>query len=579
MKIVEKIKSVFNKEQDNAELVGKINRWYEYAKSARNKYDQRWYVYDQYNRGNHYIYYNKITHSLSNVSSIQPAQTGNRVRLAINKTHSIVRNVKNTVLKYKPKWDVIPLNGSEEASKAAKIGTKILDALWLKNNQEGKNMHTLIKEVVDSGLVIGQGYLQVYWDNDLDDVVLEFIDGFDIYRDPRATSIESSGFIFKTACKPLRYLKESKVYKNTKDLQGENILAASERKAMIIRGQLQEQESPDEDLATVILKECWHKEKGKVKVVGIAGEKLVRPSEETELTEYPIIVFHPETNSGQTYGESWIRDLMPLNKVGNRLESSVVEYNNSMVKGKYITDKGAGIRTITTQNGEIIEKNRGFEVTQMNLKPLPASINIQIQNIWKYMEDIGGRREASMGAVPSGIKSGKGLEALVAADLGNIVDVSDNLTLFLKEVGRRVLNLYAKHLTSPREFALSGQHGTEHIMIAGEGYTGEKEKVIHLKTIREVKVDLDSWLGVSKEAKQSKITMWRQMGVIDNRTFLDGIEFGDTEKIMDSLKEEARQVAEGNLLPPGMARTPAAVPGGQAGGRPPGGATSIPASE
>ena len=251
-KIIDKLTKIFKKGQDNSELVGKINRWFEYAKSARNKYDQRWYVYDQYNSGNHYIYYNRITHSLNNVSSIQPAQTGNRVRLAINKTHSIVRNVKNTVLKYKPKWDVVPLNSSEEAKIAARIGTKILDALWLKNNQEGKNMHTLTKEVVDSGLVIGQAYLQVYWDNDLDDVTLEFVDGFDIFRDPRATSIEGSGFIFKTARKSLRYLKESSIYSNTKDLQGENLLAASERKAMIIRGQLQEETSPDPDLATTL---------------------------------------------------------------------------------------------------------------------------------------------------------------------------------------------------------------------------------------------------------------------------------------------------------------------------------------
>jgi len=576
-KIIKKIKSVFNKEQDNAELVGKINRWFDYAKSARNKYDQRWYVYDQYNRGNHYIYYNKITRTLSNTAQVQPSISGNRVRLAVNKTHSIVRNVKNTVLKYKPKWDVIPLNSSECAKASAKIGTKILDALWLKNNHEGKNMHTLIKEVVDSGLVIGQGYLQIYWDDDLDDVVIEFIDGFDIYRDPRATSIEGSGFIFKTACKSLRYLKESSIYKNTQDIQGENILAASERKAMIIRGQLQEETSPDPDLATAILKECWHKEDGKVKVVGIATDKLVRPAEETKLDEYPIVVFHPETNSSQTYGESWIRDLMPLNKVGNRLESSVVEYNNSMVKGKYVTDKGSGIRTISTQSGEIIEKNRGFEVTQMNLKPLPASINIQIQNIWKYMEDIGGRREASMGAVPSGVKSGKGLEALVAADLGNIADVSDNLSIFLKEVGRRVINLYAKHLSAPREFALSGQHGIEHVSVAGENYKGEK--AISLKIVDEVKVDLDTWLGVSKEAKQSKLTMWRQMGVIDNRTFLENIEFGDTEQILDRLKEESKMVAEGKMMPPGIARSASAMPGGMAGGRPSGGATSVPAAE
>ena len=173
-KIIDKIKKVFRKEQDNAELVGKIGKWFEYAKSARNKYDQRWYVYDQYNRGNHYIYYNRITRTLTNVS--QPSQAANRVRLSVNKTHSIVRNVKNTVLKYKPKWDVIPLNSTDESKVAARVGTRILDALWLKNNQEGKNMHTLVKEVVDSGLVIGQGYLQIYWDNDLQDVVLEFVD-------------------------------------------------------------------------------------------------------------------------------------------------------------------------------------------------------------------------------------------------------------------------------------------------------------------------------------------------------------------------------------------------------------------
>ena len=182
-----------------------------------------------------------------------------------------------------------------------------------------------------------------------------------------------------------------------------------------------------------------------------------------------------------------------------------------------------------------------------------------------------------MGSVPSGVKSGKGLEALVAADLGNIVDVSDNLTLFLKEVGRRVINLYAKHLTVPREFALSGQHGTEHVMVAGEGYKGTK--AISLQTVKEVKVDLDSWLGVSKEAKQSKMTMWRQMGVIDNRTFLESIEFGDTEQILDRLKEEAKMVASGEMMPPGIARSASAMPGGMAGGRPAGPGTSVPSTE
>jgi hypothetical protein len=237
--------------------------------------------------------------------------------------------------------------------------------------------------------------------------------------------------------------------------------------------------------------------------------------------------------------------------VVNALESSIFTYHYRYAVGRFVIDKNSGVRLMSNQHGDFIEKNRGAEVTSLPLQPLPASYQVQLNNCRSYIEDLGGAHEVSLGRIPAGVKSGIGIAELKQADATNSADLVDNLEDFLVEVGRKILKTIAENYEVPKVVKDLGLGGdAKHFAVVGE--MGAKRRknlrkvkigtdVLDLAVIgseNEIRVTIGSWLAYTKNARQERIKELFNSGLIDQRTALQHLEFSDVDTIVDSVRKE-----------------------------------------
>jgi len=540
------------------------------ASESRRRYDWEWLARDLFRRGYQFSRYNPANRTVI-LASRQVT------RIPVNLTAAAIRVIRNQVTAFRPKWEVLPAHAGEEAAQNARYSEKILDWIWRKERLKKK-----VKETVMQGLIFSVGGpWQIGWDDNIisDDgtkgnLYIWNMDPYDFYIDPNCTdglTFSDAEYVIKAVRKPLDEVKRNPLYKNTEQITtGEARVAASEYKQFLLQslkylGQYQQEENE-----TVILKEGWFKERdedGNVRMRVITWvDQMTDPlrDELTEETEFPFVQYQADINPLEVYGESWARHVIVINRVVNALESSIFDYNYRYAKGRIVVDKNAGVRAITNEHGSIIEKNRGADVHSLPLQPLPPSVEGQVNRMRAYFEDISGAHDVSLGRIPAGVKSGIGVAELKQADATNQDDLVDNLEDFLVEVGKKVLKIVAQHFDTPRIIKITGVGGkTEYFSAIGEKWgKGRKREVTIVKEKyplaviaerNEIDVSIGSWLAASKESRQQLLRELYREGVIDKKTLLEHLEFGDIETIMERTRSEeilkAKRGAPGQTEP------------------------------
>lgn len=534
-------------------------RLLEVAKSSRKKIDWEWVTRDLFIRGYQFARYNPTGNTF-----VLASRT--KVRIPINLALAQMRSVKNQVTGFQPKWEVLPRRVDDESQWNAQCSGKLLDYLYRKLGLRRK-----IKEAVIHGLKFSVGVWQIGWDdmvrNGEDEVAGEVfvnvVDPFDFFVDPNATSLEDAEYVIKALRKPVAEIKSNPNYSNTDELGHSGELAASEYKAFLMQALKSWERSSDQDDDMTILYELWKKERddeGQVKMRIVAftedSTSLIR-DEVVEKDEFPFLIYSADINPLEIYGEGWARHVIALNRVINALEGGIFEYNHIFAKGRYVIDKNSGVRLVANIHGQIIEKNRGAEVTSLPISPLPQTPFMQITNFLRYIEDLGGAHDVSLGRVPAGVRSGVGIAQLRQNDAVNQADLVDNLEDFLVQAGQRVLNLIAENYISSRLVRIVGKEGSpEYFLALGEGAPGkpkadEKGKrslkqgggklgVAIIGKDNEVRVTIGSWLNQTLGAKQERLEALYEKGAIDQETLLEHLEFGDIESIIQRTREEKK---------------------------------------
>lgn len=555
------------------ELVTKAKRLFQGCYDARRRYDWEWLSRDLFRRGYQFSRYNNSTKTVVLSSTDQ-------IRIPINLLWAQMRIIKNQVTSFRPKWEVVPSGLSQEAATNARYSGKLLDYLFDK-----LNLRSMIKETVIQGLMYSVGGpWEVGYDPDGDngngEVYIWLRDTYDFYMDPIATSSYDAEYCFTAVRRPLEMVKNNPHYNFIEPLShGESRLAASEYKQFLIQAlKMNVMTSNEGEDEGVILKELWVKIRvNKDNKADLTkeltdndqdtkdlrlGETLIRVVTYLDIVQdplrvrllrtndFPFELYRADTNPMEFYGESWAKHVIPMNRVLNALESSVFEYNYKYAKGRLVIDKQSGVRIVTNRHGDIIEKNPGAEVTSLPLQPLPQSYELQINNMIRYIEDIGGAHDISFGRIPTGIKSGTGIAELKTADSTNQQDLVDNLEDFLVRVGKKVLRVIAENYDVPKIIKALGKGGdAKYFAVVGESGKNRKNKtqvkigadVLDLAVIgrdNEVRVSIGSWLAYTKSAQQDKLQEYYQIGLIDQKTALENMEFGDIDNVVKRTREE-----------------------------------------
>lgn len=294
-------------------------------------------------------------------------------------------------------------------------------------------------------------------------------------------------------------------------------------------------------------------------------DKPIR-NELTEENEYPFEILQGDIQPGNLYGESWLKHLIPINRVIDALESHIFEYNHFFAKGRFIVDKNSGVRTIVNEHGQIIEKNRGSQVQPITVPPLPPSPQEQLRTMRSYFEDISGVHDVSLGRLPTGLRSGTAIAELKQADATNQADLVDNMEDFLARSGRKILKMVAENWNTTKLITATGLGGkAEYFMAVGESGKVPKDKskftfgemelpIAVIGKDNEVHVKVGSWLAYTKEARQEKLKELFRLGAIDQKTYLQHSEFSDIDGIVERTRDEALVQAKRGQASAGIER-------------------------
>lgn len=524
------------------------------AYNARRRYDWEWLARDLFRRGYQFSRYNAETKTLIMSSS-------KSTRIPVNLTAAAMRSIRNQVTTFRPKWEVAPDTTSDDSTDDIPFTQKYLDNIW-----RSSRLKKMVKELITQGLLYSVGGpFQIVWDENIvnsdgskGNVAIYLLDPFDFYIDPKCTDglmFSDAQYVIKAVRTPLSDVKNNTMYSQTARDQltgGEMKLASSEYKQFLLQSLKFVNQTEIAENQTVILKEAYFREYDEnndpivriMHYVDIIAEPLYETTVKGDAL--PFIGYQADMNPLEVYGESWARHTIAINKIINALESSTFDYNYRYAKGRLVVDKNSGVKVVTNEHGSIIEKNRGSEISPLPLQPLPQAVPEQLNRFRLYFEDIAGVHEASLGRVPSGIKSGIGVAELKQSDSTNQDDLVDNLEDCLGEVAKAVLRISAQNFKSARIVRpMDGQ--TEDFAVVGSKYMkgkdtytiGKKEyKLAKLYEHNDIIVSLGSWLAYSKEQRQEELKNLFKMGVIDQKTLLEHLEFGDVQSILNRTRKD-----------------------------------------
>lgn len=555
-------------QQDGRKRVAKAKHLFRIAEDTRRKYDWEWLVRNLYIRGYHFARYSRSTNTVTFAT-----RTG--VRIPVNLVSAHMRGVRNQVTSFQPKWEVLPKVTTESAQENARYSGKVLDYLYDKSQIRRK-----IKEIVNDALWSSIGIWQFDVDNE-NNVVISRIDPYDFYVDPNIKSPNlndpeyGAEFVDKVVQTSIEAIRKNKRYSESirSQVRADNIVASAEYKKFLIQVTRQMYEAQKEDNETVLLHITSLRERdenGKIKIRNIHWiDTLQDPlyEELTDSSEYQYEILQGDITPGELYGESWVKHLIPINRVIDALESHIFEYNHIFARGRFVIDKNSGVRIIMNQHGQIIEKNRGSQVQALAISPLPPSPREQIAAMRAYLEDISGVHDVSLGRLPGTLRSGTALAELKQADATNQADLVDNLEDFLSRAGKKILGLVAENWDTSKLISVTALGGKpEYFMAVGQNSQLAKKKknkmtfgemelpLAIIGSDNEVRVQVGSWLAYTKEARQEKLKELFRLGAIDQKTYLEFAEFADIDGIVERTRDEALMQAQRGMPARGAER-------------------------
>jgi len=499
------------------------------------KQHRDWYINERYARGEHWIVYNK---SLNKIQSL-PVVEGD-IRRTVNKIKSQIRGVKNFIKRNQPRWEVHPTDVTDEALEEAKKKNKILQNVY-----RTRQIPALLTDQIVNSMKYSVGLLEGGITKKEGKDYLDFWidDTFDVIFDPSATSIQNCRFYIKASKKPVSTVQQQY---DLKTVASDNKEAASEYKELLENERYNKSGNKgNDDLETVIVYELWMKwfvgTEVKVRVITCIENTVLRIFDPS-YRRYPIFGYTPERLANSIYNDAWIKDLISLNKSLDKTISQVEAYIQRMLAGKFMIKQGVEVSSITDRGAEKIYYKGSTPPTQMNLQPLPAAPFTYMQTLERFIEELGGVREASLGRAPTSLQSGKAIEALQSADAFTVAEPIENLELMLAEVGEFILEVISDHNISSEEIIEDG----EKIKFIGDVEEAPEGALIVKPS--KVKVVIVPEIAYTEEARMERMMQLANAGIIDPETVLEKLSVSNIGDIVARMKKNKEEQFKEEML-------------------------------
>ena len=270
----------------------------------------------------------------------------------------------------------------------------------------------------------------------------------------------------------------------------------------------------------------------------------------------PYTHFKYRNIPGSFWGGSLLRDIIPLQKRINSIDSHVVQNRKQMVSNQWLVPEGSGVSKVDGRSGLVIRwtpsTSGGFKPERMQGVPLPNQVIQEREMMKSDMEMVSGAREVLSGDVPPGPETGAAIEAMQEQAFRRFGPLVKLWRSGLAEHERRKLLNISKYWKEPRIVKILGENSEL------ESFYYEGADLIQA-TDMSVRVGIG--MDFSQSAHRQKIMQAAQQGLLgDMRNpairgkVLEklGIEGFDSEYSLDAKK--ARRYLErlkgGEQIPP-----------------------------
>lgn len=263
------------------------------------------------------------------------------------------------------------------------------------------------------------------------------------------------------------------------------------------------------------------------------------------------------------FGISDIEQLEGPQQAFNKVISFALDVLTLTGNPVWIVDTEAEVITqnITNAPGQIIEKSKGGEVRREAGVQLQPFVFQLIDRIKSWFDDISGSQEVTRGTNPSGVTAARAIEALQETGRTRIRQKTRNMDTFLREFGRQYVQFALKNYTVPRVRRVTNRQGVEKYFkfSTQRVNTGKETKTIvqfqelekdennNFQATRtmdqvmigefDVRVNTVSALPFAKAEAEQRLFALFDRGIIDAQELLKGVEFPNTEAVLERLAQ------------------------------------------
>jgi hypothetical protein len=550
-----------------------LDKLYEQAKSARNRFEPSWYLNLAYYQGDQWLFYHRGR-------LLEPALEPWRVTFTDNRILGAIRTEVAKMTKERPTFVATPRTSSEEDINAAQLAERVLDGLWLRLDVQRKRRAALLWS-----RICGAGFLKVYWDDTkgkrtevvvdesgqplmdengrpmraaggMDtpgaqaqtvaegDVCIEVRSPFEVVPDPLAgeEGISSAQWLIEETVHSKEYISE----RFGADLKAdEDAIAGISESRMGGMGGL----GGDGQYKGVKIRELWVKPgpgfpEGRY-VVWAQGQVL--KDEPNPYKCLPYVMFSGIPVPGRFWPTSMAEQLRPVQTELNKTKSQIRENASRIGNPALLKSRLANVEYSGLPGEEIL-----FDDTLPNSVPsylqapeLPAYVREEVERIEQSIREISGQHEVTGASVPSGVTAASAINLLQEADDTRLAPDIEDMESALAELGSLVLKLVADYYSEQRTIQLAGEDGEWDIFEFKGSFLGEQPRV---------EVQAGSTMPRSKAAKQAAMQdlfdRVLQYGVDiqprDMRRFFREFEVGGLERMFGDLSNDEKQINDEN---------------------------------
>jgi hypothetical protein len=534
-------------EKARKELEAWCAQKYGRMKSERSYVERSWYLNMAFYFGRQNVQVLSTTASTNGFRLFTPQAPPWRVRLVTNKVRSAVRTDLSRLTSQKPTFTVMPANGDDDALTAASVGEELFEAFY-----ESLKVKNLLKQTLLWTKITGNGFIKDYWDQEAEDPVndqkglikAESVTPFHLFvPDLREVELENQAFVCHATVKSPEWvnyhykglLASGKINPSTE--QAQDILQDS---FLNMLGASTTQKNG------VLCREFWLKP-GALSampnggMITMLGDTIVQMFEgwPYEHKEFPF-THVADIPSGKFYADSYITDMLPLQREYNRTRSQLVEAKNRMAKPQLMAPRGSvNPQQMTTEPGQVILYTPGLNPPQpIPLTPMPNYVLEELKTLQADMDEISGHSDFQRGQNSEAVTSATQMAFLQEQADTKLMLTVQSVEDGIEKLGRHCLSHVSQFWTTERIVQVVGEDGS---------YDARKFKGSDLGNSCDLRVQSGSALPNSKAGRQAFVLDLVKLGMLPADKGLEVLDLGGMERIYNDLQVDAKQVRRENM--------------------------------